>query len=219
MKKLALLSAMALLALFTAANRLAADSDDFSFRPLRHPMRFKEDFFTKYASYLIPDPDYVSRNIFFLELAYTLPWDDPIRALVPVTNQMQYAKYQNLLMMHICLMLTKEYINYGYLYFKEHVYFYNRDYFTNYLQGYEVAEKYFNDARGYWDQTIHFAQMADAYTGWHMNLNFDGIHIAFEDEVYRIKTGDLNFYPIIDNLMVRLNRNRDVINAALTNGG
>lgn len=207
--------------LFAAVLPVSAGIEDYGFRPIREPMHTKEDFFTKYVAHLVSTPDYVSRNIFFLELAYTIQWDDPIRALVPCTNEIQYEKYQNLLMMHICLMLTREYINYGYLYFKEHIYWYNFDYVSGetYLKGYQVAEKYFNDARHYWDQTIHFAQMADSYTGWHMNDNFTGIHIPFEDEVYKIKTGDphYDFYAIIDNLMGRLQRNRAEVQSAISN--
>lgn len=218
MKKPFAIYIISLVIVLATALTASAGIEDYGFRPIREPMRYKEDFFTKYAAHLVHNPDYVTRNIFLLECAYAMPWDDPIRALSPVTNEMQYAKYQNLLMMHICIMLTKEYIAFGYLYFKENIYWYNRDYFTNYLTGYDVAEKAFTDARNYWNLAVHFAQMADSYRGWRMNDNFNGIHIPFEDEVYRIKTSDLNYYPVIDDLMRRLTRNQAIVQAALTNG-
>ena len=94
---------------------------------------------------------------------------------------------------------------------KEHIYFYNREFFTNYMEGYAIAEKYFIDARNYWAKTIDFAKTADSIKGWHLDGEFQGRHKPFENTLFRIKTGDLNYYKIIDNLLYRINKNRKII--------
>ncbi len=178
---------------------------DFGYQPLRDKIRYKEDFFRLYNQWLYSDMDSVSRNIFFLELAYSVPNDHPIRAITYITNEIQYERYKDLLMTHICRLLTQEYINYGYLYMKEHIFFFNKEFKKEYLDGYDIAEFYFTQARKYWDQAIGFAQAADGIKGYRTDLE------NMEDEVYRMKTGDLNYYKVIDNLFVRINRNRSEI--------
>ncbi len=182
----------------------AAESD-FGYQPLHQKIHYKEDFFRLYNQWLYSELDSVSRNIFFLELAYSVPFDHPIKALTPITNDVQYERYRNLLMTHICTLLTQEYINYGYMYMKEHIYFFNSDFKDEYLEGYDIAEFYFNQAKKYWDQAIQYGQAADNINGFRTDLE------AMEDEIYRMKTGNLNYYKVIDNLMMRINRNRSEI--------
>ncbi|URA10382.1 hypothetical protein [Thermospira aquatica] len=179
-----------------------AESSDFGFKPLRNKIRTKEDYFRLFNQWLYQDMDSVSRNIFFLELAYVMPYDHPIKALTPITNEMQYLHYQYLLMMQICQLLTQSYIDYGYMYMKEHIYFFNEEFKTNYLQGYDISEFYFTKARQYWDETIQHAKMAYETRFYKTDL------LYMEDMVYRIRDGDLNYYKVIDNLMYRIERNR-----------
>ncbi|MGC8765326.1 MAG: hypothetical protein ACP5QT_05515 [Brevinematia bacterium] len=184
---------------------LYSDLKEYVFKPLRNKIRYKEEFFRLYNEWLYKDLDSTSRNIYFLELAYVVPFDHPIRALVPITNEVQYERYKNLLMMHITLMLTKEYINYGYMYMKENIYFFNDEFKKEYLMGYDIAEFYFESARKYWKEAINFAIMADEVKGYRIPLEY------IEDELYRIKTMDLNYDKVIDNLIERINRNREKI--------
>lgn len=186
-----------------------ADLKDFGFRPLRHKLDTKEDLFRLYTRWLYSDLDSTSRNILYLELAYTLPFDHPIKALTPITNQVQYQRYRHLLMMQISLLLVKAYINYGYLYMKEHLYFFNREFFKNYLDGYDVAEFYFGEARKYWKIAKDLARLADGIKGYRIAIPF------WEDQLYRIKTGDLDYDEILDHLMSRLRKNRAIIKSAL----
>jgi len=184
---------------------LWADSSDFGFKPLRNKIRTKEDYFRLFNQWLYQDMDSISRNIFFLELAYVMPYDHPIKALTPITNEYQYLHYQYLLMMQICQLLTQSYIDYGYMYMKEHIYFFNKEFKTNYLQGYDIAEFYFTKAREYWDQALSNAMMAYETRWYKTDL------LYMEDMVYRIRNGDLNYYKVIDNLMYRIARNREEI--------
>jgi len=187
-------------------NVLFADfQKEYGFKPMRNKIRYKEEFFRLYNQWLYSDLDSISRNIYFLELAYVVPFDHPIKALIPITNEIQYERYKNILMMHITLMLAQEYINYGYMYVKENIYFFNKEFKDEYLKGYEIAEFYFECARKYWKEAINYAIAADEIKGYRIDLHY------FEDELYKIKTGNLNYNKVIDNLMFRLNRNREIL--------
>ncbi len=193
------------LAFFFISNVLFSDLKDYGFKPLREKIKYKEDFFRIYNVWLYKDLDSISRNIFFLELAYVVDFDHPIKALVPITNDIQYERYKNILMMHITLMLTKEYIDYAYMYVKENIYFFNEEFFKDYLDGYDIAEHFLKCAKGYWNEAINYAMKADSIRGFRVSLEY------MEDELYRIKTGDLNYDKIINNLMGRINKNREYI--------
>ena len=197
-----LLSSLLLLLSLASAYLYAGDDFVSGFKPMNEPLKTKEDFLKIYNQWLYSDLDSTSRNIYFLELAYVAGYNHPIQALTTITNEIQFDRYKYLLQMHICTLLTQEYINYGYFFVKEHVYFYNQEFKTNYLNGYDVAEFYFNGARKYWNEAVSNAQFADSIKGWRTDLNY------YEDEIYRIKTGDLNYYKVLDNLMVRVNNNR-----------
>lgn len=184
---------------------------DYGFKPLPQKLRYKEDFYRIYNVWLYADEDSITRNIFYLELAFALPFDHPIKALVPITNQLQYQKYQHLLMMHICLMLTREYITYGNYYMKEKIYFFNEEFFKDYLWGYDHAQLRYEHARGYWKYALEYAQKAYAIKGPRMDMQFWGKNFDFEDEMYRINQRILDYSVVIEQRLARIEANRRVI--------
>jgi hypothetical protein len=88
---------------------------------------------------------------------------------------------------------------------KEHIYFFNEEFKKDYLDGYDIAEVYFKDARKYWDEAIKNAQAVGSIIGFRTDLEY------YEDEIYRINTGNLDYYKVLDNLMSRINNNRSEI--------
>lgn len=189
-----------------------ADLDDFGFKPLRHKLDTKEELFQLYTRWLYADLDSTSRNILYLELAYTLPFDHPIKAIVPIETKLQHNKYKSLLMMHICVMLTKEYLNYGNLFMKERIYYFNREFFDVYLEGYDKAEFYYKSAKVYWKEAIQHAKVADSIKGVPMNRDFwRGWNFDFEEEVYRIKTGQIFYDEVLAKRFARVKKNRAFI--------
>jgi hypothetical protein len=200
--KITYLFCFILLMLFSSAY---SNSSDFNFRPMHEKIHYKEDFFRLYNQWLYQDLDSISRNIYFLELAYVVPYDHPIKALTVITNEIQYEHYKNMLMMHICVMLAQEYINYGQMYVKDHLYFFNEEFKKEYQDGYDIAEFYFNCSRRYWVEAVDFAKKADAVLGYRTSLQY------MEDEIYRIKTLDLNYDKVIDTIMAKINKNRQEI--------
>lgn len=189
---------------FILTGSLSADSSEFGFKPQRQKLQTKEDFLKLYTKWLYPDLDSVSRNVYFLELAFISGYNHPIQALTPITNEVQFNRYKYMLQMHICVLLTQEYINYGYLYMKEHIYFYNQEFKKDYQDGYDIAEFYFKCARKYWDIALEQAESAAEIAGAANKTDL----FAMEDEIVKIKTGDLDYYKVLDNLMARINRNR-----------
>ncbi len=199
---------IAFLLLFMVSSGFA-DLKDFGFRPMRHKLDTKEDLFRLYTRWLYSDLDSTGRNILYLELAYTLPFDHPIKALTPITNRVQYQRYRHLLMMQISLLLVKAYINYGYLYMKKDLYFFNREFFKDYLDGYDIAEFYFGEARKYWKIAKDLARLADGIKGYRITIPY------WEDQLYRIKTKDLDYDEILDRLMYKIKQNRATIRLAM----
>ncbi len=188
-----------------------AGLDEYGFKPLPRKLRYKEDFFRLYNQWLYADEDSITRNIFYLELAFALPYDDPIKALVPITDPLQYEKYKNLLMMHICTLLTKQYIIYGNYYMKEKIYFFNEEFFDDYMWGFDHAELRFKHARGYWEYAIEYAKKADAIKGHKMDMQFRGQNFDYEDQLYKIKTRKIDYFKVIEQRIAKVEENRKVI--------
>ena len=189
---------------------LQADFEDFSFGPVRQPLRYKEDFFRLNAKWLTRDADSLSRSIYFLELASVLPFDHPIKALIPIQTEQQYEKYQLALMMHIMLQLTDSYIQYGNLYMKNKLYFYNKEFAKDYADGYDVAQFYHRSARLYWQKTMDYAQKAGAIS---VELNPELSHtlVHFDDMISKVRKGLVDYNKPLDKLESDIASNRSVL--------
>ena len=203
--------------LFVFSSSLFADLDDFGFKPLPRKLRYKEDFFRLYNRWLYADEDSISRNIFYLELAFAMPFDHPIKALVPITSKRQYQKYKDLLMMQISMLLTKQYLILGNYYMKEKIYFFNREFFKDYLLGFDVAELRYKEGLDYWHYALKYAKKADAIRGVHMDLRFWGKNFDYEDLLYKIKTGKIDYNKVIQQRLARVRKNRNFILSIISN--
>ncbi len=213
MKRIGLI-VLVFVSLFSVAH---GDFDDFGFKPLARKLRYKEDFFRLYNRWLYADEDSISRNIFFLELAFAVPFDNPIKALVPITSKKQYEKYKDLLMMQISMLLTKQYLILGNYYMKEKIYFFNREFFKDYLLGFDVAELRYKEGLDYWHYALKYAKKADAIHGVHMDLRFWGKNFDYDDLLYKIKTGEINYNKVIQQRLARVRKNRNYILSIISN--
>jgi len=184
---------------------------DYGFKPLREKIRYKEDFIRLYNQWLYSDLDSISRNIFFLELAYCVPFDHPIKALIPITNTLQYEKYKNLIMMHICLLLTQAYIDYAKMYIKENIYFFNEEFKNDYIDGYLIAEKYIKDAHKYWLKTKDYAYNAKSIKEFKMDNDFYIYHLNLEDEAYKILNNLIKYDKVIRLMLEKIEKNKQTI--------
>ncbi len=152
----------------------------------------------------------IARNIYFLELALVMPFDHPIKALIRITDEDQYQKYQHAVTAHINQRLADEYVQYGRLFYKENVYFFNDDFTKEYLDGYDVAEFYFKSALEYRRKAKESAQLARAIFG-ELNPNRDQSLIDFDQKIYTLTDDPYNFEKKYSRILDELEQNRQKV--------
>ena len=191
---------------------LHANVSDFMVQPVPKRLDTKEDLLKMDSRTLNQNErqDAIARNIYFLELALVMPFDHPIKALVRVTNEQQYQKYQYAVNAHLNQRLADEYVQYGRLYYKENVYFYNDDFHKEYLDGYDVAEFYFNSALIYRRKATEEAQKARDIRG-ELNSNRDQTLIDFDQKIYTLTNDPYDFEEIYGKMLDELQKNREKV--------
>jgi len=181
------------------------DSGDFKFKPLDRRLKYVEDFFRLYNEWLYQDLDNVSRNIYFLELAWVLPFDHPIRALTPISNETHWQRYKYLMKMHIAVLLTKNYLDFGKQFYKENIYFYSKEYEKELLEGYDIAETYFKSALGWFRIAKQYANLVSKYDPYIYGTTL----YHMEDEYKKIINGELYYDVTINRLLNKIKENRN----------
>jgi hypothetical protein len=106
--------------------------------------------------------------------------------------------------MHLNLKLIASYLTLGNKYDKMVAYFFNYPWKQQNLDSLKTAEQTYKVAYGYWAKAQEWSAKA-----WAMrDVHLDAIE-EWEDENYRIETGDLNYKDIIDAQLARLAKVRD----------
>ncbi len=189
-----------------------ANVSDFMVQAVPKRLNTKEDLLKMDSRTLNQNErqDAIARNIYFLELALAMPFDHPIKALIKVTNEQQYQKYQYAVNAHLNQRLADEYVQYGRLFYKENIYFYNDDFYKEYLDGYEIAEFYFNSALLYRRKAVEEAQKARDIVG-ELNSNRDQTLIDFDQKIYTITNDPYDFEEIYSKMLDELQQNREKI--------
>jgi hypothetical protein len=131
-------------------------------------------------------------NIVWLEEALKAPFANPLYALARIENPSEWKHYRYLFTMHVNLLLAKLYMHFGGRYNKQVAYFYNYPWKEQNLESLDIAEELFQLAHYYWDQAV----------SWSKKLNGSPHHLEdvqfWEDENYRIRTGELDLADIIE---------------------
>lgn len=189
-----------------------ANVSDFMVQAVPKRLNTKEDLLKMDSRTLNQNErqDAIARNIYFLELALAMPFDHPIKALIKVTNEQQYQKYQYAVNAHLNQRLADEYVQYGRLFYKENIYFYNDDFYKEYLDGYEIAEFYFNSALLYRRKAVEEAQKARDIVG-ELNFSRDQTLIDFDQKIYTITNDPYDFEEIYSKMLDELQQNREKI--------
>lgn len=182
-----------------------SNSEDFKLKPLNKRLKYVEDFFKIYNEWLYGDLDSISRNIYFLELAWVLPFDHPIRALTPISNEIHWQRYKLLLKMHIALLLTKNYLDFGKQFYKDNIYFYSKEYEKELLEGYEIAETYFKSALKWFEIAKKYANMVAIYNSQVYRTTL--YHI--EDEWQKLLNNEIYYDVTIKRLLKKISQNRE----------
>lgn len=160
---------------------------------------YREQLYELYHRQFVQTPERIAENVYWLEEALRSDYANPLNALARVENQREWTWYRNLFSMHINLMLTDLYLQWGGQYMKHASYFYNAPWREQNIESLDRAEQYFRYARRYWDAAVGWSQEA-ADT---IFIHLEEIQ-AWEDEHHRIRTGELDYDEIIDRHLDRV---------------
>ena len=141
-------------------------------------------------------------NIYYLEEALKADFCNPLYALARISNKREWERYKNLFKMHMYLKLIQLYLTLGSGYDKRIAYFYNAPWKEQNLKSLEIAEQAYMVALGYWDEAKKWSKKAKRSF-----LHLEDIQ-NWEDEHYRIETGELDYKDIIQSHLRRLERVR-----------
>ena len=163
---------------------------------------YAEQYYRLYHLHFYQYPDDTMENIYYLEQALKADFANPLYALARIENREQWAQYRTLFKMHVNLKLVELYLTLGGKYDKQVAYFYNAPWRDQNLESLKLAEQTYRVAVGYWEEA----------RGWAFRLprlrfNLEEIQ-AWEDQRFRILTGDLDYGRIIAAHLGRLERVR-----------
>jgi hypothetical protein len=167
---------------------------------------YAEQYYRLYHETLHHYPEDVIEDIQYLELALKAdlaPFANPLYALATIHDTTEWARYRYLFYMHVNLKLIYLYLTLGSKYDKMVAYFYNYPWKQQNLESLATAEQIYKVAYGYWADAQKWSAMA-----WDMQA----VHLPeiqeWEDENFRLQSGDLNYKEIIDAQLARLEKVR-----------
>jgi hypothetical protein len=160
---------------------------------------YAEEYYKLYHEHLHHYPDDTMEDIFYLETALKSDFANPLYALTPIRDKTEWERYRDLFSMHLNLKLIAAYLTLGNKYDKMAAYFYNAPWKRQNLESLNTAEQVYRVAYGYWTKAKEWSAKAWALRDVHL----DAIE-NWQDENYRIETGDLDYQETIDLQLSRL---------------
>ena len=168
-------------------------------------IQYAEQFYRLYHQHLYRYPEEGAENIWYLSMALRSPFANPLNALAKIDNKTEWEKYRNLFVMHVYLRIIDEYLSMAAKYDKFTAYFYNYPWKSANLDSLRSAEAYYELALESWS-------MAREYSSAARDRRFRFIHLDeiqyWEDEAYRIESGELDYADIIEAHLERLRQVR-----------
>jgi hypothetical protein len=168
---------------------------------------YAEQYYRLYHEHFYHYPDDTMESIHYLELALKsdfAPFANPLYAMATIRDRTEWERYRYLFYTHVNLKLIYLYLSLGSKYDKQVAYFYNYPWKRQNLESLETAEKVYRVAYGYWEKAREWSAKA-----WDMR----SVHLEqvqqWEDENFRIETGDLDYGEILDEQLARLARVRE----------
>lgn len=183
------------------------DADDFGFKPLRRKLRYVEEFYLLYTQNHMASTDSTGRNLMYLKYALQSPFIHPIQALCVIKTREDHRKYRILLRTRINFLLAKGYVQYGYRWDKEEVYYFNQEYAKDLKDSFDIAEAYYKAALKFWEETKRLAALAAAD-----RTRLHGAVIeAIADEAQRIHHGLVRYEKTIRFRLREVERKRRLL--------
>jgi hypothetical protein len=166
------------------------------------PVVFAEQYYRLYHLHLYQYPGRTAENIAYLESALRAPFANPLYALATIPDAKHWERYRYLFSMHVNLKLTELHLNWGSRYQKRTAYFFNAPWQAENLESLDRAEELFRYALRYWNEAKDWSKKA-------IRLRYHMQEIQFwEDENFRIETGDLDYEAIINEQLRRVEKVR-----------
>ena len=169
-------------------------------------VKYKEDFYRLYHVHYQQFPDDCMENIYWLEKAAQADFCNPLYANAKIENKKQWEKYRYLFQMHINLKLIEQHLRLGRIYDKKVAYFYDAPWQEEYLRNLEKALSCYNAGFYYWQEALLWAEKAGVKEFYFLTLT----DVQFwEDELERIKNGELNYGAMLEREVKRVESVRD----------
>ncbi len=172
---------------------------------------YVEDFYELYGKKLYYNENSLMKNIERLKTALNCKFRHPSEALVRVESEAEYLKYRNLMFMHINMLIMRNHLRIAARYDKHRLYFYNLDFAKEIRESLDTAEKYYKEARPYWENAKRYARRAS-------DVKITTDLGTIESERYAIMKGETDFDKIIDTHLKRLDKKKKTLDRALAGG-
>jgi len=165
---------------------------------------YAEQYYKLYHQNLYQYPEDFNGNIWYLEKAITRPFVNPLNALTVIENQEVWERYRFLFYLHVNLKLVEQYRHLGSKYDKRKAYFFNEPWKEANLKSLDIAESYYIAAEYYWTEALLWIdKLKDIKYFFLSDIQ------NWEDERFRIITGDLDYEEIIGMDLKRLQQVRE----------
>jgi hypothetical protein len=174
----------------------------FPNRAYSYPILYAEQFYRLFHLHHYQYPDRTAENIWYLERALRSDFANPLYALARIPDTKHWERYRYLFYMHVNLKLTELHLNWGSKYQKLTAYFFNAPWQRENLESLDRAEELFRFALNYWEEARSWSKKA-----YPLPYHMEDIQF-WEDENFRIETGELNYTNIIAEQIRRVEKVR-----------
>ena len=171
-----------------------------SLNPLwSYKILYAEQYYKLYHQNLYQYPEDFNGNIWYLERALSRPFVNPLNALTQIKDNEVWERYRYLFYMHVNLKMVEQYRHLGSKYDKRIAYFFNEPWKEQNLKSLEIAENYYKTAEYYWTEALDWLEKVDGVAYFFLSDIQN-----WEDERFRIITGDLDYKEILGMDLKRL---------------
>lgn len=125
------------------------------------PPAYFEDYYLLYRKRLYYNEDNIWGNIHFLLTAINSPFRHPSKALCLLKTEEEGKKYKKLLIMHLYLLIMKDYLTLGSQYDKKYIYYFNMPFKEDLIKSLNNAKKFYNIAKDFWKKVLQYSDAAD----------------------------------------------------------
>ena len=161
---------------------------------------YAEQYYRLFHRHFYQSPDDSVENIHYLVRALQADFANPLYALARIETREEAERYRYLFKMHVNLKLIKLHLLLGLKYDKMKAYYYNEPWKEDNLKSLEIADEVYRYALHFWERARSWSAKA-----WKVrNIDLEEIY-EWQDENFRIETGDLDYGDIIQAHLKRLN--------------